>query len=229
MSGHTSRSATPRIVLASQSPRRRDLLTLIGVPHQVRPADVDETPLPGEEPVPHAERLARAKARRLADEQPGVIVVAADTIVVIDGRILGKPADDAEAGAMLRSLSGRTHTVHTAVAVARDGVTHSAVESVAVTFRALDDDEVARLYAATRRTLTTWIERLGAEPGFPEKVTAFRPEMAVHGKYKAPCPVCQTSVARIAWMRFAATIAERPTSASRRSWSIIAPRMRVVA
>ena len=148
MNADTHRSVVPRIVLASQSPRRRDLLTLIGIPHQVRPADVDETPLPDEDPLEHAERLARAKAHRLAGEQPGAIVVAADTIVVVDGRILGKPADDAEARAMLRSLSGRDHTVHTAVAVARDEVTYSAVESVQVTFRALDDREIAD-YVAT--------------------------------------------------------------------------------
>jgi len=137
-----------RVVLASQSPRRRELLTLVGLAHDVRPADVDETPYAGEEPVPHAERLARAKAETLAAREDGAVVVAADTIVVIDGLILGKPGDAAEARAMLRRLAGRTHTVFTAVAVARGGRTVSGVEEVRVTFRALDDAEIDA-YVAT--------------------------------------------------------------------------------
>ncbi len=136
-------AGAPRIVLASQSPRRRELLAQIGIAHEVRPADVDESVLPGEEPLPHVERLARAKAHALAGVMPDAVVIAADTIVVVDGRILGKPADDGHAREMLRALAGRTHTVHTAVAVARGESTLSAVESVAVTFRALGDDEIA--------------------------------------------------------------------------------------
>ena len=132
-----SESARVEVILASQSPRRRELLTLIGIPHVVRPADIDESVLPGEEPVPHAERLAREKAHRLAERHPDAVVIAADTIVVLDGEILGKPADAAEARATLARLSGRTHTVYTAIAVARDGRTESAVEAVVVTFRAL--------------------------------------------------------------------------------------------
>ena len=140
--------AAVRIVLASQSPRRRELLTLVGLAHEVRPADVDETPHADELPVPHAERLARAKAETLAARERDAVVVAADTIVVIDGLILGKPGDATEAGAMLRRLAGRTHTVFTAVAVARGGRTVSGVEEVRVTFRALDDAEIAA-YVAT--------------------------------------------------------------------------------
>ena len=140
--------AAVRIVLASQSPRRRELLTLVGLAHEVRPADVDETPHADELPVPHAERLARAKAETLACRERDAVVVAADTIVVIDDLILGKPGDAAEAGAMLRRLAGRTHTVFTAVAVARGGRTVSGVEEVRVTFRALDDAEIAA-YVAT--------------------------------------------------------------------------------
>jgi septum formation protein len=141
-------SAVPRVILASQSPRRRELLTLIGIPHEVRPADVDESVHPGEEPVPHVERLARAKAGVLAERVPAAVVVAADTIVVVDGDILGKPADEAQARAMLRRLAGRTHTVFTAVAVARAGAVVSAVERVTVAFRALEDAEIAA-YVAT--------------------------------------------------------------------------------
>lgn len=141
-------SSAPHVILASQSPRRRELLGLIGIRHEVRPANVDETALPGERPVPHAERLARSKAAALADGSPDTVVVAADTIVVIDDMILGKPADEADARRMLRLLAGRSHTVFTAVAAARGGRIVSAVEQVGVTFRELDDAEIAA-YVAT--------------------------------------------------------------------------------
>lgn len=137
-----------RIILASQSPRRRELLLLIGIPHEVRPADLDETVLPGEVPSAHAERLARSKAEVVASHQPEAVVIGADTIVVLDGNILGKPAGAGEAAATLRRLSGRTHTVHTAVAVTHLGRTVSGVESVEVTFRPLTDDQIAA-YVAT--------------------------------------------------------------------------------
>ena len=136
-------SPTPRVILASQSPRRRDLLTMLRIPHEVRPANVDETVLPGESPVPHCERLARAKAAVLGAADPDAVVVAADTIVVVDGDILGKPRDRAEAVAMVARLAGRTHTVHTAVAVAFGGRTVAGVETVAVTFRPLTAGQVA--------------------------------------------------------------------------------------
>lgn len=136
----------PRVVLASASPRRRELLALIGVPHEVRPADIDETYLPHEAPAAHAERLAREKA--LAVHAPDAVVIGSDTIVVVDGDVLGKPADSAEAARMLRRLSGRSHTVMTAVAVAWQGRVESGVEAVGVTFRELSDDEIAR-YIAT--------------------------------------------------------------------------------
>ena len=133
----------PRVILASQSPRRRELLDLIGIAHEVRPADVDESVHPDELPVPHCERLARSKAHTLAVQHPDAVVIGSDTIVVIDGDILGKPADRVGAIAMLSRLSGRTHTVFTAVAVAHGGVTLSGVETVAVTFRTLDDARIA--------------------------------------------------------------------------------------
>ena len=136
------------VILASQSPRRRDLLDLIGITHVVRPADIDESVLPDEAPIPHCERLARSKAATLAVRSPDAVVIAADTIVVLDGEILGKPADGGEARATLARLSGRTHTVHTAMAVALGGQTVSAVESVQVTFRPLTADEIAA-YVAT--------------------------------------------------------------------------------
>ena len=137
-----------RIILASQSPRRRELLSLIGIPHEVRPADLDESLQPGEEPIPHVERLARSKAEAIAEREPGAVIIAADTIVVLDGEILGKPATPSGAQATLRKLSGRTHTVHTAVAVARNGLTVSGVESVEVTFRPLTRAQI-EAYTAT--------------------------------------------------------------------------------
>jgi septum formation protein len=137
-----------RVILASASPRRRELLTLIGIRHEVRPADIDESLLTGEGPVAHAERLARAKAHTIAAHEPGAVVIAADTIVVVDGDVLGKPRDAADARVMLRRLSGRTHTVLTAIAVALGSRTESAVESVDVTFRVLSDDEIVA-YIAT--------------------------------------------------------------------------------
>ena len=143
---------TPRVVLASSSPRRRELLTLIGVTHTVSPADIDETPFAGELPRPHAERLARGKAIVVAQREPNAVIIAADTIVVVDGDILGKPRDEAEAAAMLRRLSARQHLVLTAVAVARDGVVVSDVEAVDVTFRALSEPDIAR-YIATREPM----------------------------------------------------------------------------
>lgn len=145
-------ASVPHVILASQSPRRRELLGLIGIPHTVMPADIDETVMPHEAPVPHCERLAREKAHALAVRHPDAVVIAADTIVVLDGAILGKPADVADARRMVRMLSGRSHTVHTAIAVARDGRTESAVESVEVTFRALTDEEIDA-YVATGESM----------------------------------------------------------------------------
>ena len=137
-----------RVVLASQSPRRRDLLTLIGIPHEVSPADIDESVHADEAPVPHCERLARTKAATLAARDNEALVIGSDTIVVIDGDILGKPRDAADACAMIARLAGRTHTVFTAVAVAHRGRIVSGVESVSVTFRSLDAGQIAA-YVAT--------------------------------------------------------------------------------
>jgi septum formation protein len=112
-----SRAAT-RIVLASASPRRHELLARLGVAFEVVPADLDETPHEGEAAPRYVERLAREKADAVASRTAGAAtVIAADTTVELDGRILGKPVDDDEAMAMLRALSARTHRVHTGLAV----------------------------------------------------------------------------------------------------------------
>ena len=141
-----------RVILASQSPRRRELLSLVGIAHDVQPADIDESYLTGERPRDHAERLARGKAEAIAARDPEAVVVGSDTIVVVDGDVLGKPADENEAVRMLARLAGRSHTVITAVAVAWRGETRSAVEEVGVTFHPLSRAEIDA-YIATREPM----------------------------------------------------------------------------
>ena len=140
-----------RVVLASGSPRRLDLLRRIGIEPDVRPADVDEAPLPGESPQDLVGRLARLKAEA-AEASPDDLLVAADTVVVLDGRILGKPAGRADARSMLASLSGVSHTVVTGVHVGHRGRTADAVEETTVVFRQLSDHEVDA-YVATGEPL----------------------------------------------------------------------------
>lgn len=133
----------PRILLASSSPRRLELLRALGLAPEVRPADVDETLLPGEDPCEAAERLARAKATKVAGDAPeGAVVLAADTIVILDGEALGKPRDDADARRMLRGLRGRSHDVVTGVALVRDGKLVSGRETTEVVFAPMTDEEV---------------------------------------------------------------------------------------
>ena len=141
-----------RVVLASGSPRRHDLLNLVGISHEVRPANIDETMRPRETPHRHAERLAREKARVVATRDPGLITIGADTIVVVNRKVLGKPTDADHAAVMLRQLSGRHHTVITAVAVSRGKKLRSAVEEVQVKFRKLHEDEILA-YIATGEPL----------------------------------------------------------------------------
>jgi septum formation protein len=120
----------PGLVLASGSPRRRELLGQLGLSFAVVPPDVDETPRPGERPLDLVRRLARDKAAAV----DGAVVVAADTVVEVDGDVLGKPADPDDARRMLRRLSGRAHKVHTGVAVrAGDALAVDAVTTI-VTF-----------------------------------------------------------------------------------------------
>ena len=142
----------PPVILASQSPRRRELLTLVGIPHTVRPADIDESYWPGEDPAAHAERLARGKAEVIARDEPDAVVIGSDTIVVVDGEVLGKPRDEAHAEEMLARLSGRSHLVMTAVAVRWKGQERSAVEEVGVTFHPLDAETI-RAYVKTREPM----------------------------------------------------------------------------
>jgi septum formation protein len=138
------------VILASSSPRRREILTLIGLHHEVLPADVDETLQDDELPWGYAERLARAKAQKSI--MSGAVSIGSDTIVVIDGDVLGKPRNEAEAATMLRRLSGRSHKVMTAVAIAWEGEITSDVVEVGVNFRALREDEIAD-YIRTREPM----------------------------------------------------------------------------
>jgi len=131
-----------RVILASQSPRRRELLNLVGIAHEVQPADIDESYLAGERPRAHAERLARGKTAVIARREPDALVIGSDTIVVVDGDVLGKPVDVPDAVRMLERLAGRSHVVVTAVAVAWRGETRSAVEEVGVTFHPMNRTEI---------------------------------------------------------------------------------------
>lgn len=131
------------IILASASPRRRELLSAAGIDHIVKAANIDETPHIAELPRAYAERLARGKAAAVAVEHPEATVVGADTVVVIDNQILGKPVDAADARRMLEQLSNREHVVLTAVAVARGGEVRSTVASTSVWMRAISAAEIA--------------------------------------------------------------------------------------
>lgn len=135
----------PRILLASASPRRAALLRQVGIAHAVRPVDVDESVRAGEAPAAYVLRLAEAKAAALWRQlSPGERrpVLAADTTVALEGEIFGKPATLAEARAMLGRLSGRTHAVHTAIALLHAQGSAARVSSSTVTFRELTPAEI---------------------------------------------------------------------------------------
>ena len=130
-----------RLVLASQSPRRKELMGFFNMPFDVRVADIDETMDPGEDPRREVARVSRRKAEAVS-RQPGEVVIAADTIVVCDGVVLGKPRSEEEAVQMLCMLSGRTHEVMTGLTVLADGICKSGTEVTEVVFRDLDPQEI---------------------------------------------------------------------------------------
>jgi len=134
---------SPVLRLASVSPRRRELLTQIGVPHVVTGAHIDESVQPGERPHDYVQRMARTKAQTVRELDLSLPVLGADTTVVLDGRVFGKPADRADALRMLGLLSGRTHEVLTAVALASTEGLSMRVSVSAVRFRAITTDEIA--------------------------------------------------------------------------------------
>ena len=140
-----------QLYLASGSPRRRELLTQIGVPFTAISADIDETPFPEESPSAYVERLARGKAeagRGTVVSDADFCVLGADTAVVLDGIILGKPMDEAQACAMLMLLSGREHEVLTAIAVHDGERCESLVVRSLVRFRTIGRDEAAAYWAS---------------------------------------------------------------------------------
>jgi septum formation protein len=143
---------TAPIVLASGSPRRRQLLEMLRIPHRVIAPDIDESRRDDEPPERYVVRLARAKARAVADRVPGEVVLAADTTVVLAGEMFGKPDDAAAAVEMLGRLQGRTHEVMTAVAVGRDEELAHALDVSHVTFRPADRATLAA-YVATGEPL----------------------------------------------------------------------------
>lgn len=129
-----------RVVLASRSPRRIELISQLGVTAEVVPADIDETPLPGEEPVAYVKRLASSKARAVQERLgTDAFVLGADTTVDLDGVIFGQPDDESEARRMLKALSARTHRVHTGVAVIGPDRSESLVVTSLVTFEPVTD------------------------------------------------------------------------------------------
>lgn len=172
-----------RLILASQSPRRRQLVAALGYPYTSIVSGVDETERPGEDPAVYVLRLARDKATAVAATvQPAgterVLVLAADTTVALDGRILGKPGDAAEAGTMLRALRGRTHQVHTAQCLLEvGGLRNNAVHTAHVTMRAYSDTDIDA-YIATGDPF----DKAGA---YAIQDEVFRPVSGLDGCYLA--------------------------------------------
>jgi len=136
------------LVLASASPRRQELLRNAGIAFEVVPANIPENSVPGEAAKACAERLAREKAFAAASQFPNDTVLGADTVVVVDGQILGKPSDPADAARMLRLLSGRDHYVITGVCLVVDGQSFVASETTLVAVNKITDEEIAE-YVAT--------------------------------------------------------------------------------
>ena len=136
-----------QLILASASPRRQELLKLFGAPFVIRVADIDETMDPQASAYDEVARLSREKAQAVPREQ-GDIVIAADTIVVCQGKVLGKPHSPREATEMLQLLSGRDHQVMTGCTVLKDGVCHTFTEVTDLHFRELSDREIARYVAS---------------------------------------------------------------------------------
>jgi septum formation protein len=138
----------PELILASSSPRRQELLREIGIPFRVHAANINEDQITGEAPSAYALRLAREKAEAVAVQYPQSYVLGADTIVVVDGEVLGKPKDRGDAIRMLRLLSGRGHEVTTAVGVVAPGtLSETRASTTKVYFRELTEDEIQQYVA----------------------------------------------------------------------------------
>lgn len=133
----------PRLILASASPRRRELLTQVGLRFEVIPAHINETRRSGEVPVDYVQRLALEKAQTVHACHADSFVLGADTTVEVDGHALEKPTDRADAERMLRSLADRTHHVHTGIALLSPAAGRTHLETTAVTFSAIDEPGLA--------------------------------------------------------------------------------------
>lgn len=131
------------LVLASGSPRRRELLALITPDFETLPLDLDERAITADTPAALVEKLAAAKAEAAAALRPGDLVLGCDTVVDLDGKVLGKPKDKEDAAAMLRALSGRAHLVHTGVCAIRGDARQSLVETTRVDFDPISEEELA--------------------------------------------------------------------------------------
>jgi len=164
------------LVLASASPRRQELLRNAGITFEVQPAHIPEDPLPGEAAKDCAERLAREKALAVARQRPHDVVLGADTLVVVDGQLLGKPSDAADAARMLRLLSGREHRVITGVCLVANGQPSVASETTLVTVSEIADKEIAGYVAsgepldkagayAIQGIASRWIPRIEGDYG----------------------------------------------------------------
>jgi septum formation protein len=148
MADHPQQQPRALVRLASASPRRRQLLDLIGVPHLVTPADIDETPRGSEPADAYVLRLAREKAAAVWARDAGLPVLAADTTVVVDDEILGKPGTEADASYMLGKLSGREHRVHTGVALQAASGVQAVLSSTQVRFAPLSAAQIRAYWAS---------------------------------------------------------------------------------
>ena len=143
-----------QLILASTSPRRRELLALLGLPFEIVAPDFEELPQPGWSPGQQVEHFAREKARSIVITRPSALVLGSDTVIDFDGQMLGKPADLADARAMLAGMAGRSHAVHTAVALCRQTPQHEAVTLVTATvWMKLYDAAAIERYLATQEPM----------------------------------------------------------------------------
>lgn len=183
------------IVLASGSPRRQELLARLGLSFEVCVADVDESRLPEEAPADMARRLSLAKAHAVAPSRPGALIIAADTLVVVDQDVLGKPADEREAYAMLARLRKRTHHVLTGLALVDPARQRESVEVVVtrVTMRDYTDDEIHR-YIETGDPM----DKAGA---YAIQAAGMNPVVCIEGSYTnvVGLPLCKVCHRLRAW------------------------------
>jgi MAF protein len=175
------------LILASSSPRRKQLLLLGGWEFETRPAEIDESPLPAEDPQEYVLRLAHTKARVVSRRAPAdALIIAADTTVALEGAILGKPVDAAEAETMLSSLRGRTHQVHTALVVQRasDGTVSSEICTTDVIMRLYSDIEMHEYISSG--------DPLDKAGGYAIQHAGFHPVESIAGCYTnvMGLPVC---------------------------------------